>query len=590
MGGNQHPTERAALLSHAIDLCTSLRDTLQRLGPSRLTRSPDGLVPDVFATIFQVHELESTLHRRLQELEEKRNDALSPLSRLPDDILRLIFQEGHDSQLLEHRIFALGSGFSRLVSRVSRRWRAIALDTASLWTYVRFANPKYLADDDSDPIHPWYGSAKALSTMYICNLDRSKHALLNVDMHLPALPGAQTMVQEYLRTCHDRVAELILSVHTSNSDSLSAVVPCVDRTAGVLRRLRLSLVHTVSDVDARVTVEQLLALNLPQLEDVELHSVPLPRMYQPDYTGLLSCRRLHLTLNRGSQFSPARLLALLRCTPALEDLHMMLLPQPDLNPPAADERLLLPELRRIKCTTTSVSPHLPFAQLVAPKLERLGVDVLSRLQNPGQSEDYVADVLGFLEASTAVDGQHPPLRTLGIKGGIMGSLDRILPHLPDLETLQLVFERQWSAVDEADYIGLIEQLSKPQPVRWTRTTSIREPTYGWLCPKLQALESLAWATPTHIRPLTELAAKRRAAGLKIGRVKMVDWPGQWVSATQGGAGMPDGPEGQYELERALAREVGSLECGQYRWDWAGAEAQDATGGSWRRVWRTGDAG
>ncbi|KZO96782.1 hypothetical protein CALVIDRAFT_536705 [Calocera viscosa TUFC12733] len=587
MGASHQYAERAALLSHAIGLCTSLRDTLERIGPSRLTAS-DPLAADS-ASISKVHELESTLHRHLQELGERRNEALSPLSRLPDDILRIIFRHGHDGQLLEHRIFALGSGFSRLVSRVSRRWRAIALDTASLWTYVRFANPKYLADVDSDPIHPWYGSAKALSNMYTCNLTRSKLALLNVDMHLPALPGAQTMVQEYLRTCHDRVAELVLSVHTSNSDSLNAVVPCVARTAGVLRRLRLSLVHAMSETDSRRTVEQLLAVALPLLEDVELHSVPLPLNYNPEYTALLGCRRLHLTINRGSQFSPARLLALLKCTPALEDLHIMLLPQPDAEPPEVDERLLLPELRRIKCTFTSVSPHLPFAQLAAPKLEKLGVDVLSRVQNPGQLEAYVGDILGFLRASSGLDGSPPPIRTLAIKGSIMSSLDRILLLLQDLEALQIVFERQWSVGDEAEYVTLLDKLGAPFPP----TPPGAPPSTAYLCPHLQALESLAWATTSHIRPLTQLAAKRNAAGLKLARVKMADWPGQWMTATHGGAGMPEVPEEQYVLERALAREVGALECGGYRWEWAGAGqavAEAGEGGCWKRVWRTGDAG
>ncbi|KZT59378.1 hypothetical protein CALCODRAFT_493711 [Calocera cornea HHB12733] len=467
-----------------------------------------------------MHELEETLHQHFREVAEKRNDALAPVSRLPDDILCQIFQEGHDSLQLEHHAFvAVGNEFSRLVSRISHRWRAVALDTSSLWTHIRFVNPKYLADADSDPIHPWYGSANALGRTYTGNLARSKLALLNVEMDLPEFPGAHSrMVQEYLRTCHNRVGELVLTLQTP--DLLSVVVPCIERTAGTLRRLELTLSHTVRDAEAQVVAEQLLVLNLPHLKDVELIGVPLPAQHHSACVGLQNCRRLRFWFNRSTRFSSNHLHAILRCTPALEDLDMMLLQQPNITSLNVNERLLLPELRRIKCLCLDTFPHLPFVQLTAPKLDTLALEVFSQFRIPTQ-QGWVGDIRGFLHASKGVDGRPPPIRTLVVQGGMMDTLDQILLHLPDLETLQLVFECQWTG-DETNYRKLLGYLGTPQPVRdphpvkaTRRDAPKLQPATVWLCPKLQAFESLATARPTHVHVLAALAAQRRAAGLKL---------------------------------------------------------------------------
>ncbi|EJU02956.1 hypothetical protein DACRYDRAFT_115257 [Dacryopinax primogenitus] len=579
MRGIQQPEERSALLSQAIDLCTRLRDVLERLGPSRFTQSD-------YPEVSKVHELESTLHDRLRQVDEKRNDALAPVSRLPDDILRFIIQHGHDDQLLEHRLFVLGTGFARLVSGISRRWRAITLDMANVWTYVRFSNPKYLADEDFKPFHPWYGSAKALSPIYASNLERSKYSLLNVDMSIPPLDGARTMVKEYLHVCSNRVAELFLSANTSSMEGLQAVVSCVTETRNTLRRLRLCLVQSMTDMGGRETMEALLRCDLPRLIDVELHSVPLPLAHCPEYLALLRCRRIHLTLNRGSQYTPAHLLALLQCTPKLQYLHLMLYPLPVLDAPDSEAplpRVLLPELRSIKYISISTS-RKTFGRLVAPKLEKLSIDVLSRFHIPEQQEAYVADLLEFLSASSGLDGTPPPVKTLTIKGGILSSLERILLHTPSLEVLQTIFDRQWSVVEEEEYVGFLNKLGAQSLLATghAEITSVEDVTHPPLCPNLQILESLAWATPNHIQSLTSLAAHRRSCGTPLTQIRMADWPAQWMPHVSAGmTGMPATPLEQYTLERVLAKEVEVLECGKFRWEWKEE-------GRWRKNQKVGE--
>ncbi|KZO96785.1 hypothetical protein CALVIDRAFT_527113 [Calocera viscosa TUFC12733] len=580
MGASQLPAkERVALLSHAIDLCTTLRDTLERIGPSRWTRSPDFLSADEHAIVLKMHELESTLQRHLQEVNEKRNYALSPVSRLPDDVLRLIFLYMVDPEpdRDDHRSY-IDYIFVEGISRVSRRWRAVVLDTATLWADVSFADPKYLADTDSDPIHPWYGSAKVLTRTAVRNLERSKLALLRVSMDVPAEPSVPAMVREYMRTCSGRVGELTLTVGRE-ARLLDAIVPCIAQTAGVLRRFRFSVEDALYDVDGREAVEQLLALHFPSLVDVRLTSIPLPLRHRQEYTALLGCRHLRLTIKHPLQFHLPQLLALLKCTPVLEDLYVTLMTFQDAAPPELEERLLLPELRNlnIRCPFSNI-PHLPLVILSAPKLDRLALDYSYHPHdNAGLQDRHAPDIVAFLAASVGPEGKPPPVRTLAIKGGMTRGLDRILPALPELEVLRVVFDQGSIAEQELEVIALIDKLCPP-----IHSVEIGvPPPASFVCQRLRTLESLAFTTPSHLRPLIRLAARRKTAGIPLTRVRMDRWPSRWMS---GGTGMPETPEEQYALERALASEVDMLDCGQYRWDWdKGSQAPDGTRGGWSKV-------
>ncbi|KZO96771.1 hypothetical protein CALVIDRAFT_97589 [Calocera viscosa TUFC12733] len=587
MGTGQHPGERAALLSHAIDLCTTLRDTLERIGPSRWTRSADFLSADEYAIVSHVHDLESTLHRRLQQISEKRNEALAPVSRLPDDVLRIIFKHMLTPMAAKERVFShLDNWLTTLTSRVSRRWRAVALDTATLWAHVSFFHPKYVAVSDSDPIHPWYGTAMTLDRVSMRNVERSKLALLRVGMNLPAGPGVPEMVREYLRTCSGRVGELAVSAQTGTENALGAAVQCVAHTAGVLRCFYLNTGQAGNDVDGHEAIDQLLSLKLPALVEVEFISVPLPLRHQREYTALLGCRRLDLRLYDSIGFSPARLLSLLKCAPALEDLVITLSfhqNPPRLEPDEPDECLLLPELRSITYSFTNARA-LPFklAYLSAPKVGRLAFHYLEYIP-PRDNEElwdlYTADIRAFLEASVRLGGSPPPVRMLASKGGVINRLHDILPALPQLELLQVDFNQRSMADSELEITTFLDKLSSP---RYSEELGIQTST-SYVCPRLRVLESLTAATPSLLRPLIQLAARRKGAGIPLTRVRMDRWPQGWASE-DGRTHMPDTPEEQYALERALAREVDTLECGGYRWEWGEVpHGQIDDRGGWNKV-------
>ncbi|EJU02990.1 hypothetical protein DACRYDRAFT_106166 [Dacryopinax primogenitus] len=575
MPERQQPEQRSALLSQAIDICTSLCDVLERLGPSRFTQ----LDSDI--GVSKVHKLESDLHSRLQRVDEKRNDALAPISRLSDDIIRLIIQYGHDDEILDYRKVTVKT-FARLVSCISRRWRAISIDMSNVWTDLVFSNPKYLGDEDSKPTHPWYGSAKVLSGMYTSNLERSKQSLLNVQLYIPQLLDPRIMIKEYLHVCTNRVADLNLEANTSSAESMNAIVPCVTQTRETLRRLRIVLEQSTADDGGRDLIETLLLCNLPRLVDVHLQTIPLPLVHRPEFVGFLQCRRLRLEMFHLRQYTPARLVGLLKCVPRLQQLHLVVFPhesdQVAAEPNIHGPRLLLPELRTLKFISSPVGRHT-LGQLLFPKIESLSAFILSPSVSHHQETAYVGELRKFLTASSSPDGMPPPVKALSVDGGILRSLHRILRVIPGLEVLQIVFDHDWSPVEEEQRVAFLNKLGAQPLSPKGNITSVDGEPYSVLCPNLQALESLAWAKPSHIQSLTTLASRRRSFGMPLTRIRMLNWP--LSAAPPETVGMPATPSEEYALEKALAREVEILECGEFRWEWK-------EGGRWFKAPRVGD--
>ncbi|EJU02961.1 hypothetical protein DACRYDRAFT_106139 [Dacryopinax primogenitus] len=563
---NQQPEERSDLLFQAINLCTTLCDVLERLGHSRFTQS------DHRPAVSNVYELESTLHDRLRQLDEKRNEALAPVSRLPDDILRLIIQHGHDDE--PHEVYPIGISLVRRVSHTSRRWRTIVLEMASVWTYMRFSSPAYLADEDFKPIHPCYGSARALNDIYTCNLERSKQHLLKVELQLLPYYVLPTMMKEYLQFCSNRVAELTLKVDAASPDVLKAIIPCITYTRKTLRCLRLELRQSVGLPAPTMNLPdmfgELLSCDLPRLVEVELYWLPLPLGHRPEYIAFLRCRRLLLESNPTDQYTAARLLALLRCAPQLEQLHLNTLLSPDFevaDPEVQLPHVLLPELRSISCSSTFRARDT-FGRLLTPKLESLSMNVRGGFQSHERQETYVADLLEFLAASSVQNGAPLPVKQLTIEGPILKNLERIALIIPGIETLRASFDHEWDFGEEQDYS---EVLNKLVPTEYSASESQDVAQSPLLCPQLKVLESLSLATPRHIQSLMTFAARRRSCGNPLTRIRILDW----APVSNPTLGMPANPSDQYRLEKELAKEVEVLECGNFRWEWT-------EGGRWRR--------
>ncbi|EJU02977.1 hypothetical protein DACRYDRAFT_106153 [Dacryopinax primogenitus] len=440
---------------------------------------------------------------------------------------------------------------------------------SNVWSSLVFSTPKYLADEDFKPIHPWYGSAslRALSDMYTSNLERSKQSLLNVQMHIPEFQDSRMMINEYMHVCTNRVAVLTLEASTSNAEGMNAIVQCVTQTRETLRRLRIDIYQTTTDELGRDTMELLLLCSLPRLVEVELENMPLPLVHRPEYTAFLQCRRLHLELNPQMQYTPSRLIALLKCAPQLQRLHLVVYPQHQdqagAEPGFHLPRMPLPELRSLTFKSTCVGRHgHTLGRLTAPKIESLSLSVFSPFDAHDEQDAYVDDLVEFITASSGPDGAPSPLKTLSVQGGILRGFDRILRVTPGLEVLTLVSAGHWSPFEEEECVAPLRRLGMPclQPLRGNITSVVGVSSLV-LCPKLQTIESLWWATPSHIRLLTTIASRRRSSGIPLTRIRMGNWP------PPAAIDMPATPSEQYALEKELAREVEVLECGGYRWDW-----------------------
>ncbi|KAG1849937.1 hypothetical protein DFJ58DRAFT_888584 [Suillus subalutaceus] len=112
---------------------------------------------------------------------EHQND-LTPLFRLPDEILVEIIKHGAETM-----IDRSGDSFEKTASHVSRRWRTIAISNPSLWTYISVCpeeTPSFLltrihrsADIPIDvDIYPW----PAMLTTFTRTVPQSLLAQLNI--------------------------------------------------------------------------------------------------------------------------------------------------------------------------------------------------------------------------------------------------------------------------------------------------------------------------------------------------------------------------------------------------------------------------
>ncbi|KAF9516624.1 hypothetical protein BS47DRAFT_1380851 [Hydnum rufescens UP504] len=187
--------------------------------------------------------LELRLARTRRGLQCVRNTSLElvPINKLHPEILSYIFQLGveqeeRDSEDVENSSYNSsndepeGRTFAELVSHVSRHWRAVALDTAVLWTKVDFSDP---------PPHEY--------TRILIN--RSKRAPLDVSFALPHadLNWPDT---EYFDTVMD-----ILGPHIPRITALTIDSPDFDDMTILMYRI-LQCTSTAPPLKSLVLIDQ----------------------------------------------------------------------------------------------------------------------------------------------------------------------------------------------------------------------------------------------------------------------------------------------------------------------------------------------
>ncbi|KZT53083.1 hypothetical protein CALCODRAFT_501511 [Calocera cornea HHB12733] len=108
------------------------------------------LIDIIKSADLEIVSIQSVLNERQSQLRKKQDDLYAlrarraPITRVPDDVLSLIF-ESH-AAVLEPRITSKGEQppFQIICAQVSRRWRTVAYHTASLWSRFRIADRRSL--------------------------------------------------------------------------------------------------------------------------------------------------------------------------------------------------------------------------------------------------------------------------------------------------------------------------------------------------------------------------------------------------------------------------------------------------------------
>lgn len=157
---------------------------IDRVLGSMLTSTRSGIISRLLASINDMETAESRLRQgkiKAQKLWRALDPSVSPISKLPDELLTIIFEHGAAQEiveLLQHDgsdpddaktmvEAALADGprssisFPLLISHVCSNWRALAIEKSTLWTRVR---PFWKVEQ----IHTW--------------LERSRTQLIHIDM------------------------------------------------------------------------------------------------------------------------------------------------------------------------------------------------------------------------------------------------------------------------------------------------------------------------------------------------------------------------------------------------------------------------
>ncbi|KZT54038.1 hypothetical protein CALCODRAFT_519664 [Calocera cornea HHB12733] len=561
-------SERDNLLADAIELADTLTAMLEQIEPRRSMISTSGRELKPGAVLHTTHMLESKLHRRVQRINERRNDALAPVSRLPDDVLRYIFSvpsaEG----------WPKWGQFSVLVSHICRRWRVVALDTPRMWASVRYSSrlsdpfstmydephawrpPRNVSVSHRDLTHPFWDQKGHDATVHKDStfLARSKSARLDVELNIFEYPDLEaSTVEGYLRRHRYRAGDVSLSVAKYSTGSLKKVMSRLaeDKPMLQLRKLRISSRPLLAQIfDTSMT--DLFSYTMPQLHEVHLSNMPLPASFDPTYRLLSACKKLTLHASQESGFSSDKMTALLAGCPDLIEFRLVL-DRPIIDSSQASpsrERFVLPKLRFYSACTARWGADIAFSLLRTPALTHLEVqrDIIN---TNVEREDYVGYLKQYIKASSA------PLEYLSVKGLEPASFEEILKDVPSIKYLSFTKRLSlWEPTNSYQTLFrvLLESVLKVMPGEKPNC----------ICPNLEAISCDLLAVPSLVKALSDLALVRSTASVAgkhgiavIRRIELGDWPP---------SGMPATPAQAYLNEDELARHVDEFTIGKHRYD------------------------
>jgi len=234
------------------------------------------------------------LEESIRALKSRRNE-LSPISRLPPEILCSIFSFIEDRTIGQHRRPESWINFSR----VSQQWRLLALSAPELWTNIPFKYPRWAEE----------------------MLARSKMARLTIQVDL-AYQSTNSRVLNPIRSCLSQMMRLgEINISAATGLTLENLFQDIPKSAPQLHTLRITSPPTsLLTAPSAFTIQEHLLSDTERLQCV--HLVKCKIGWDSRLLTGLTRLTLHDTLKDNANSSIIQVLHALQRMPALTNLDL----------------------------------------------------------------------------------------------------------------------------------------------------------------------------------------------------------------------------------------------------------------------------
>ncbi|KAJ6573100.1 hypothetical protein DFH09DRAFT_1152310, partial [Mycena vulgaris] len=291
---------------------------------------------------------------------------VSPVRRLPDDIVQTIFE----ATLTSTRHPAISSDESPLLlCQICRSWRAIALATPRLWARIHVVVPSQLRTQSlTDVVSSWLARSGTVPLEFSVVFSRTSQGSRDISLLVAPLVAVSARWKAIRFELPDNDPTVVIAPVISLS---SEDVPLLQRVTFYVTQ---QPTHTAEN-----TTTSLMLLGAESLRSLTL---PTPNWTpQADPGPWAHLRDLTISGHRGNTLTYDAALAILSQCTALETCNLTVGPR-RLNP--IPQHVSLPQLSHLIIQNRGIptaAPHL-FSYMSLPKLSSFHCQSLSRLTRP----------------------------------------------------------------------------------------------------------------------------------------------------------------------------------------------------------------